>query len=374
MFPKPTVTASSPEPAVKYRRQARKALRRRRVKADAQILLLCNPQAGGRWRELARILDSEEAQYCRRIVTDSVEDVAAALAELSPDTKLVCIYGGDGTIQRVLDRMTAPELEGVSLALLGGGTMNVTSRWLGFASQPAVNFRHVVRTYRAGEMLMREVPVLEVETGDDFYRCFTFGMGPIVRLLDRYERGRKGKIAAIGLAARAAAAALVKWPDSFAEVIAPMRARVTLDGEPLPFDEFSAVFANITGQINPGVAPFASERTRDTFHCAAYAVSTRELAAALPMLVRGWLPVDLRELITRPFSRGDEGGIPRDARYVNRAVQTLEIATDEPLYTVDGEILEARGAVTVRVGPTLRLATGPGFPERVRLVAEHAVR
>ena len=61
-------------------------------------MLLCNPSAGGRWRELADILDSDEARYARRILTDSIEDIGPALADLGRSTHLVCIYGGDGTI------------------------------------------------------------------------------------------------------------------------------------------------------------------------------------------------------------------------------------------------------------------------------------
>lgn len=340
--------------------------------------MLCNPRAGGRWRELANILDSEEATYARRIVTDSVEDVASAFADLESDTKLVCIYGGDGTIQRVLDRLTATELESVTLALLGGGTMNVTSRWLGMSRTPVHNFRHVVRAYRSSELLHRELPVLDVEAGGEKYRCFTFGMGPIVRLLDAYENGRKGKLAAVGLAARAMTATWLRWPSSFNEILAPMKATVTLDGEALPHDEYVALFANMTGQINPGVEPFKREvRERDSFHCAAYAVSARELVTALPMLVRGWLPVDMRQLVTRAFGGGggdDSKGLPTDPRYVNQLAKELVIETDETLYTVDGEVLEAEAPIKVTVGPTLRLAVGPGLNERLRLAAETTLR
>lgn len=352
----------------------RKARRRRRIKPDAEIVLLCNPRAGGRWRELARILDSEEARYTRRIVTDSVEDVAAALAGLGGDTQLLCVYGGDGTIQRVLDRLTAEELSSVRLALLGGGTMNVTSRWLGFSKKPANNFRHVVRAYRTNSLLTRDIPVLEVERGDDFYRCFTFGMGSPVRLLDAYERGRKGKVAALGVAARATAAALLGWPPSYHELLAPMRATVTLDDEILEYDDFAAIFANVTGQINPGVEPFAETRTPDTFYSAAYAVTAREFATALPMLIRGWLPVDLRETASRLLAGRGEWTLPTDARYVNRPASALVVDTEEALYTVDGEVIEGEGPVRVHVGPTLRLAAGPSLDEKVRLAAEAVVK
>ena len=50
--------------------------RPRKVKQEAEVVLICNPRAGGRWKALAGILDSEEARHVRRIVTDSVEDIA----------------------------------------------------------------------------------------------------------------------------------------------------------------------------------------------------------------------------------------------------------------------------------------------------------
>ncbi|MCG8418095.1 MAG: hypothetical protein MJE77_09160 [Proteobacteria bacterium] len=342
------------------------AKRRRRAKPDAEIVLICNPRAGGRWKELAGILDSEEARFARRIVTDSVEDIAAALDDLGHDAKLLCIYGGDGTIQRVLDRLAPGAPDEVHLALLGGGTMNVTSRWCGLSRQPVKNFRYLVRAYRSGNLLLKEVPVLEVTMGDLFHRGFTFGMGPIVRLLDVYERGPKGKVAAAGLAARALSATLLKWPGDLERIIQPMEADVEIDGEALSYRQFVALFANVTGQINPGVEPFAGERTRDSFHTAAYAVNAREMAMALPLLIRGWLPVDANALLSpatllaRRKNGPDRRTLPSDPRYVNQIAHHLQIHTDEPLYTLDGEVLPTRSkTISVELGPSLKLAVGP---------------
>jgi hypothetical protein len=352
--------------------------RRPKQKPEAEIILLCNPRAGGRWKELAAILDSPEAQHVRRIVTDSVEDIAPALADLGREAKLLCVYGGDGTIQRVLDRLEPETSENVALALLGGGTMNVTSRWCGFSGSPADNFRAVVRAYESHDLLFKEVPVLEVQRGDRTYRGFTFGMGPIIRVLDAYERGKKGKVAALTLGAKTAAAALFGVPSRQAELIDSMQAEVILDGEPLPDHEFSAVFANVTGQINPGVVPFVGARTRDSFHCAAYSVSARELTFALPMLMRGWLPIDAGAFLrpTRLLRRDEREGNapwPSDPRYVNRAASVLEVISDEPLYTVDGEVLEGQGNRTrVELGPLLNLAVSPAAAVRAGLRAAAA--
>lgn len=337
--------------------------KRRGDKGDADIILICNPRAGGRWKELAAILDSDEARYARRIVTDSVEDIGPALGALGRDAKLVCVYGGDGTIQQVLDRLSARRQDEVHLALLGGGTMNVTARWCGFDRPPGDNFRAVVRAYRNGNLLLREVPLLEVRCGQRRTRGFTFGMGPIVRVLAAFERGRKGRAAALRIGAKAVSAAVLRVPSDFRPLLEEMDAKVELDGEQLPYGTYAALFANVTGQINPGVTPFVGERTRDTFFAAAYAADSREVALAVPLLIKGILPIDTGSLLRRlaPWKRGEERrGLPTDPRYVNHTVAHLRITTTERLYTVDGEILTTDDAtVEVGLGLRLRLAVSP---------------
>ncbi len=362
---------------------------RRRVKPEAEVVLLCNPRAGGRWRELAEILDSEEGRTTRRIVTDSVHDLAPVLSSLGREAKLLCIYGGDGTIQRILDRMSLSGMEEIHLALIGGGTMNVTSRWCNMSGTPEENFRAVVRAYHEGSLLLREVPLLEVknETAPApgatdaaaaagkrlrVHRGFTFGMGPIVRLLDAYERGPKGKAAAIATGVGSVAAAFLGYPRSLKPLLSNMPATIRLDGESLPDRSFTAVFANVTGEINPGVAPFKEGRRRDNFNCAAYSVVARELIMALPMLARGWLPrtARLHFHFPTPWKTAEQvrrdrtpQAIPfaEDPRYVNRTAKLLEIETDERLYTVDGELFDSVGGrFSVSLGPNIKLAVLPG--------------
>ncbi len=349
---------------------------KRRVKPDAEIILLCNPRAGGRWKELGKIFDSEEAKFARRIVTDSVEDIAPALAGLGRDAKLLCIYGGDGTIQRILDRLAATVKGELHLALIGGGTMNVTARWCGMNGTPAENFSRVVREYRSGELLLKEVPLIEVRQDGKLRRGFTFGMGPAVRILNAYENGRKGKVAAAGLALGAISSVWTGYPRDIGALTAPMQATVSLDGEPLPYNEFSILFSNVTGRLNPGVAPFVDQRTREDFYCAAYSVPTRELALLLPMIIRGWLPIDRGSLL-KPLSmfrqvaqsqRASDITLPADPRYINRTASLLEIDSDETLYTIDGELMPSTGApIQVGLGPHIKLAVGSNVRSGHRL-------
>jgi diacylglycerol kinase family enzyme len=331
-----------------------------------EIALLCNPRAGGRWRALADVLDSDEARGAHRIVTDEIEDIREAIAGLGQRVRLLCIYGGDGTIFRVLNELLRdPQAPVPRLALLGGGTMNVTAAWCGMTGSPGERFREVMRRHRSDRLLWRETSLLAVTQKEQTRVGFTFGVGPLVRILARYEAGRKSRLNAVDVGARAALAALAGVPRDMAPVLRELEAEITVDGERLPHDRWAAVFANVTGTINPFVTPFAGERTRETFHFLGYAVSARELAMLVPLLARGFVPIDARALL-HPISTWRKAllalvgrsGLAPDPRFVNRPIHELVVETDEPLFTIDGEVIASSDRrFVVRLGPSVQLAT-----------------
>jgi len=55
---------------------------------SSDVVVLCNPLAGGRWRNLADVLDGPDARLVRRIVTDEIDDVGEAIAGLGRRVKL----------------------------------------------------------------------------------------------------------------------------------------------------------------------------------------------------------------------------------------------------------------------------------------------
>lgn len=343
------------------------------------VVLLCNPQAGGRWRALADVLDSDEAKGVRRIVTDEIDDVAEALSSVGRRARLLCIYGGDGTIYHVINQLLSQKQDSLPrLAFLGGGTMNVTGRLCGMTGSPGDNFRAVMRAYLTDQLLWRDLPLVEVQQGGGRSYGYTFGMGALVRILNRYEHGRKGKLAALGIGAQAITAALSPVDLGMKDLMAQMSATVTVDGETLPYERFIAVFANTTGAVNRMVEPFVHQRSRDHFNFLAYSVSAREFAFNVPNLMRAQLPLDhgsLPSWLLQPRNllsllRGQRKDLPADPRYVNHPAQSLRIETDEPFYTLDGEVLplaahneacrpataSPRHVLHVRLGPSLQLA------------------
>jgi diacylglycerol kinase family enzyme len=330
---------------------------------------LCNPQAGGRWRTLADVLDSDEAKQAHRIVTDEIDDVREAIAGLGQRVKLLCIYGGDGTIYRVINELLRnPKVPPPRMALLGGGTMNVTSAWTGMRRAAGENFRQVIRDYAADRLLWREVPLVAITQKGQTQYGFTFGMGPLVRVLERFENGaNKSRAQAVVIGVKSAIGAVSRMPRDYQPMLRETEARLTVDGEVLPYERWAAVFTNTTGVINPFVAPFVAERTRESFHFLAYAVSSREFAVMAPLLARGRLPIDPRSLL-HPISAWRQallslvgrGGLAADPRYVNHPARHVVIETDEPYYTIDGEVFASSDRrFEVRLGPTLHLATIP---------------
>ena len=334
-----------------------------------EVALLCNPQAGGRWRVLADVLDSYEAKAAYRIVTDDIDNIRDALGALGQRVKLLCIYGGDGTIFRVINELLRRPGDVLPrLALLGGGTMNVTSGWCGMSQEAGENFRAVMRAYMADELQWREVPLVSVSNGGRTGYGFTFGLGPLVRIVQRFEESRKSRLRAISIGLTSIVGAVTGVPKSWAATLREMEGRVVADGQELPYSRYSAVFANVTGVINPGVKPFVGERTRDSFHFCAYAVGPREFAVMAPLLLRAQLPIDPLSLL-RPvplwrqalLSLVGRGELPVDKRYVNHPARKVTIETPEQYYTIDGEVLLADGPrFELALGPQLQLATLPG--------------
>ena len=340
---------------------------------ERDVVLVCNPAAGGRWRELAGILDSAEAAHARRIVTDEIEDITASLRNLGSAAKLIVIYGGDGTILKFLnsifpDKRDEPPL----MAFIGGGTMNVSARWSGWTKEPAVNFARVVTQYVEDRLITRDVPLLKVTQGDTVQYGFTFGLGPAVRVLNEYENSNKGRLAALGWAARTFAAAYLRTPSDLYSLSDPMAGEITINGEVLPYNRWAFVFANTTGQIVRWVRPFPNERKRDTFYALAYAVSREEGILLAPFLMRGKIPIDPKSLLkpTSDWKRialaylGKES-LPLDPRYVNRLATSFEIRSDESNYQIDGDVFPSTGEpITVALGPVVRLVIGPDSPHQ----------
>jgi diacylglycerol kinase family enzyme len=336
---------------------------------ERDIALICNPAAGGHWRGLADILDSDEASHARRIVTDEIEDITASLRKLSDQVKLIVIYGGDGTILKTINSLYPQDREEpLMMALIGGGTMNVSARWCGWTGKPSHNFQQVVTMYLEDRLITRDVPMLQVVQGSTTQYGFTFGLGPSIRVLNGYEHNPKSTTTALIWLAMTVVAAYTGAPADLRQMTELMPATITLDDEVLPFGNFAYVFCNTTGQIVRWVKPFPHERHRETFHTLAYAISRQEGILLSPFLARGKIPIDPKSLL-KPASdwkrialaQVGKDSLPLDPRYINRTARKFVVqALDEPIYSIDGDIYPSTGEpIEVTLGPPVRMVLSP---------------
>jgi hypothetical protein len=230
---------------------------------------------------------------------------------------------------------------------------------------PGENFRQLMRAYRADRLLWREVPLVAVTQKEQRRYGFTFGVGPLVRVLSRFESMQKSRVKALEIGVKSVLSAVSGVPRELQPVLRELEARLTVDDERLPYDRWAALFANVTGAINPLIEPFTADRTRESFHFLAYAVSSREFAMMAPLLARGLLPLDPRSFL-HPVSVWRKAllalvgkdGLPTDPRYINRPAHRVLLETDEPCYPLDGEVLDSLDRrFELGLGPSLHLAT-----------------
>jgi len=335
---------------------------------DSDVVLICNPKAGGRWKSLSDILDSDEAKPVRRIVTDSISDIAPAIDSIGEKTRLLCIYGGDGTIYRIINRLIArKDRKRPRIALIGGGTMNVTARACGLSRNPLKNFKDVMRAYDSNSLLTKDMPLLSIRQGDTERVGFTFAMGPIVRVLDAYENSEKGKLRALQYLVNTVTTLWSQIPNHISPVLGELHGQVVVDGSTLPYNEYSALFCNVTGKLNPGIDPFVQTRGQDSFYYLAYAAKQKEISLLSPFLARGKRPIDTKPLL-QPLSVWKklattlvgQDSFPIDPRYVNSVCKTLSVQTEETIYTIDGEIIDCTPGekIDVTLGETIQLTVG----------------
>jgi diacylglycerol kinase family enzyme len=320
--------------------------------SNSDALVLFNPRAGGGADGLPRLLESTTARGLDGEVVLASERLDPAVHDRVQARLPILVHGGDGTLQRTLDQLfSAPALpSGVSdppprIAAVGGGTMNVISRWCGFRRSPAENVQSVLHAQSAGDLTYKQVPLLRISQGDRAHVGCIFGMGPMIRVVEAFDRRRdKTKLGAVTMLARALGSVFV--PSIFSELsaaVAPLDASIETDGRVLPYDQYGLLFASATDQVFLGTRPFTESRRPQTFNFAAYADSTRAISATFPLLARGWRP------------RG------KSRRYVNQTSRRLVIRSSERIFTLDGEIFESNDEpLTIEVGPTVDLAMRPG--------------
>ena len=258
---------------------------------------------------------------------------------LREEIGILAILGGDGTFHLALTSLLKA-LEPSQLPdilLLRGGTMNTVARGLRLNAPPRALLQRVQERRVAGAL----IPFLErrplwVKDGLREHGGFLFGTGLIAHFLEEYYRTPDvSPLVAAKTLGRAV------WSVLAGGALADRlfrKTRMRLDGaDGLWWEgEAQALLASTVEELGLGFRPFfEASLDLDAFHAAIVMDASPGLVTALPSL---W------------FGRRPRTPIWRDAR-----MQRLRASGDALPYTLDGELYEAQGEITLSLAAPLRL-------------------
>ncbi len=165
-----------------------------------EAVLIENPKAGSISPGLFRVAERAlEATFDLELVQTEARGHAAALAReaVEAGAKTVIAYGGDGTVNEIINGLLGTaESTNVSLAVLPGGTTNVLARNLGFPNDLVEATAHLIQLVEKGAPHRLPIGRITAESEHGHLtRDFAFGAGlvfdaEIVRRVNQSRRGR----------------------------------------------------------------------------------------------------------------------------------------------------------------------------------------
>jgi len=269
-------------------------------------------------------------------IPEDIQPVADALVKKNID--LLCICGGDGTMQHTLSAFIRAYDGAFPPAFLPlrGGTMNTIGKNVGLKGSAEENLARIMDRWR------KKVPFETVRRDlmcvNDKY-CFLFGIGVVANFLDVYYSGNyDGVRQAIDVIIKAIPSIIFKigmYDDLFRRV----KLRVTVDGDPVPIFDYLGVLAATVAEVGVGFKPlYRAEEQDGTYH----------------ILFSGFRPIDLLKELHRFYL-----GKPLQSKpFFDTLAQHTIIESDETFrYMADGEIYQDK-KLEITVGPPIRIVRG----------------
>ena len=307
-----------------------------------KIGIIINPNAkkNSRRNDLKECLEQIVGESgAVRITRESREIYLVAEEFLNEGVEILAISGGDGTMQHTLSRYieVCGEENLPFLASIRGGTMNTIANSLRIKGTPETIIQRIMHRIHSEELLeYKEIDLMRV--GKEYGSLF--GIGLTYNFLDAYyEGGRTGALKAIKVILRAIMSACIG--GGFARRLAhPVRARVSLDGREIPFQEFSAILACTIQDVGLGFQPlYRAEEQDGYFHILATNMNTRGIVYRIPKLFLG-KPI-------RSSHLSDE---------IGREL-IIEPEHEEVCYMLDGELFTHAGPLHMKTGPRIRVVS-----------------
>lgn len=255
------------------------------------------------------------------------------------EIEVLFVYGGDGTLHWFLTEwfnLFGEDVRPPILVPLHGGVMNVAATVLGIPSDAT---RAVAKINSLSEQeskkAIREVGLIKVANfnGDasPLYGLEVV-LGPAINFLAEYEASPKGLWQVGRMFFLSVCSILLGLPKRFRKFLSRFECSLEVDGIRSDQRLFSVIYCSVLKRIIFGFRPFCDIHGLRGFKFLAY--------AALPLFIVLFLPFLAFALV------------PKNGKYLNTSATELRVGGfKKTIFTVDGDVYEARGSLEIRSGP-----------------------
>ena len=269
---------------------------------------------------------------------DSFEKMDAAMDHFKKTgVDIIAINGGDGTVHVALTSMMKV-YNGQPLpkiAILKGGTMNMTATNLKLKGNTVAIFKRVVRAYQEeNNVKVRQISLLKV---NDRYG-FIFGSGAVCTFMDLYHRSSNPSPLVAAKSVLAMAGSMIVHGKLAKEFFTPAWQEINVDGFSFGKEPYLAFLITTLPSVGLGM-DLTFRAKMDLMK--AQLIAFRDKARIVPQVARVWLG--------RP--------LPPDVADDTIGKKFFINGEKSFRYTLDGDMYSSSGKLVVETGPLLDLVT-----------------
>ncbi|MDD3888285.1 MAG: diacylglycerol kinase family protein [Patescibacteria group bacterium] len=250
----------------------------------------------------------------------------------------ICCCGGDGALRHIIqETIKVYKTQALPvIAHIGGGSMSMIAKALGFKKEPHENLATVLKLRSQPSQPVYQKELIQIDDAGKIYYGFIFSIGVVVDCLKYYEKTSKGFWAAICLIFHCILGTAIRR----LKIYHYAQAKVFYDDHQFPMTKFAGILASNVKDIVLTFKPFSGTIQPESFLLGIYALNAYELLSHV-----------FRYLWGKPVQRDLKAG-----KVFNGNAQTLILETDEDL-TIDGDVFlnkkKKMRTIKIAVGPTI---------------------
>lgn len=250
----------------------------------------------------------------------------------------LCCCGGDGALRHIIqETIEIYKTQALPvIAHIGGGSMSMIAKALGFKKEPHENLVTVLKLRSQPSQPIYQKELIQIDDAGKIYYGFIFSIGVVVDCLKYYERTSKGLWAALCLIFHCILGTVI----SQFRIYHYAQANIFYDDHQFPMNKFAGILASNVKNIVLTFKPFSGTIKKGSFLVGIYALTAYEILSHV-----------FRYLWGKPVQRDLKAG-----KVFNGNVQTLTLETNEDL-TIDGDVFlnkrQRIRTIKVTIGPTI---------------------